>query len=650
MGKPHNRNYVCFLFGAGASVPAGLPTMPQMGLDFFEKFSLPDLRGFLDSMDQEMPRHDPEWSPSDRNVESLLRALQEKSESAHKSKLIPFAAGSVDPRALAQQVETRSSTIVAHELKKFILAQLTKPVRTAYLAPLREWLVMNEPLDIFSLNYDTVVEQFCKSDGIPCTDGFSQTGEWQPDLYYRADSGVRLWKLHGSVNWASSESGWPHRAETPGSWRRHFHSPHTASATAEAALVWPAATKRLEKSLSLLHSAFRNRLATCRLLVVAGYRFADEHIRSALIDNLQINPRLHVLILCGSRSTSEVAKSTLLVGNTRYESRVEVFEPGRVEEALGSKSLRLKATELFQRPNAISPAILTAPAIDKPEVLCLGGFSALDKAEDNLILSRGNPQTVVASLDLLTGRLRQICSWRGWARGLAVLGNNVIVADCARAGFKAGWGIPWKIDAVTGKREPVLSSSSFSFVKAILRTARYRSGVGAAVEFLDYGMLSWPTFAEAVAAQNIVLITEARRLVMIDLNLRTARALTEPRFFNLAAVRHLEGQRCVLLEHVLQQEGVLWEVDYGNQTATPILAGIRNATGLLLNSTKTLAFVAQGDNAPDGKIWQVNLTTRVVSLVATNLDRPGAIVALDDDHLAVATVNALMKIRAQLAV
>jgi hypothetical protein len=63
-----------------------------------------------------------------------------------------------------------------------------------------------------------------------------------------------------------------------------------------------------------------------------------------------------------------------------------------------------------------------------------------------------------------------------------------------------------------------------------------------------------------------------------------------------------------------------------------------------------LAFVAQGDNAPDGKIWQVNLATRIVSLVATNLDRPGSIIALDDDHLAVATANALIKIRAQLAV
>jgi hypothetical protein len=140
------------------------------------------------------------------------------------------------------------------------------------------------------------------------------------------------------------------------------------------------------------------------------------------------------------------------------------------------------------------------------------------------------------------------------------------------------------------------------------------------------------------------LIPEARRLVMIDLNLRTARALTEPRFFNLAAVRHVEGQRCILLEHVLQHEGVLWEIDYGNQTSTPILAGIRNAAGLLLDSTKELAFVAQGDDAPNGTIWQVNLTTKISSLIATNLDRPGAMVALDDDHLAVAMAGALVKI------
>src|ERR1700731_2686989 len=193
---PFAINNVCFLLGAGASVPAGLPTMPQMGLGFFGTFSLPDLRGFLESMDKEMPSYDPHWSPKDRNVESLLRALQEKSESARKSKLMPFVPGSIDPLALAQQVEARSSTIVAHELKKFILAQLTKPVRTAYLASLRQWLTTDKPLDIFSLNYDTVIEQFCKADGIPCADGFNPKGEWQPDLYYRANSGVRLWKLH----------------------------------------------------------------------------------------------------------------------------------------------------------------------------------------------------------------------------------------------------------------------------------------------------------------------------------------------------------------------------------------------------------------------------------------------------------------------
>jgi len=69
MGKPLITNRVCFLLGAGASVPAGLPTMPQMGLGFFGTSSLPDLRGFLESMDKEMPSYDPHWSPNDRNVE-----------------------------------------------------------------------------------------------------------------------------------------------------------------------------------------------------------------------------------------------------------------------------------------------------------------------------------------------------------------------------------------------------------------------------------------------------------------------------------------------------------------------------------------------------------------------------------------------------
>ena len=243
-----------------------------------------------------------------------------------------------------------------------------------------------------SLNYDTVVEQFCKSQRIPCADGFSQGGEWQPDLYYRADSGIRLWKLHGSVNWTSSESGWPRRAETPGSWRRHFHSRHTASATAEAALVacGDKTSREVAVSSPLSVSKQTGNVSSARGRRLSFRRRAHP---SRVVDSLKVNPRLHVLILCGSRSTFDLAKLTLLLGTSGYESRVDVFEPGRIEEALGRGLLKLETTALLQRPDRSFLWAAAAPRERRARSVMPGIFSALDKAGDNLILSRGNPRT-----------------------------------------------------------------------------------------------------------------------------------------------------------------------------------------------------------------------------------------------------------------
>ncbi len=61
-------------------------------------------------------------------------------------------------------------------------------------------------LDIVTLNHDTLVEQFLASRGITFGDGFGPPDgdvRWSDDATYDAPSRVRLFKLHGSVNWYS---------------------------------------------------------------------------------------------------------------------------------------------------------------------------------------------------------------------------------------------------------------------------------------------------------------------------------------------------------------------------------------------------------------------------------------------------------------
>ena len=62
------------------------------------------------------------------------------------------------------------------------------------------------PIELFTTNYDLLIEEALEASGVPYFDGF--VGSYQPTFDLEAveeDSlpgrWVRLWKLHGSVNW-----------------------------------------------------------------------------------------------------------------------------------------------------------------------------------------------------------------------------------------------------------------------------------------------------------------------------------------------------------------------------------------------------------------------------------------------------------------
>jgi len=58
--------------------------------------------------------------------------------------------------------------------------------------------------DIFSLNHDTVIEQFFNNYNISFNDGFQRNSSnveiWNPQLFENEDK-IKLYKIHGSVNW-----------------------------------------------------------------------------------------------------------------------------------------------------------------------------------------------------------------------------------------------------------------------------------------------------------------------------------------------------------------------------------------------------------------------------------------------------------------
>ena len=160
------------------------------------------------------------------------------------------------------------------------------------------WLLKSSrrnPVEIFTVNYDVLIENALEAERIPVFDGF--VGSYKP--FFHADSvrrkesapgmnWVRLWKMHGSVTWR--------RIEQDGRVRVVRGEPDT-----EGEMIYPSFEK-YDESRQLPYSAFTDRLTRFleqddALLIVAGFSFEDEHINSLIFDTLENRPRTHVYAL-----------------------------------------------------------------------------------------------------------------------------------------------------------------------------------------------------------------------------------------------------------------------------------------------------------------------------------------------------------------
>jgi len=80
-----------------------------------------------------------------------------------------------------------------------------------------QWLVKTSrqnPVEIFTVNYDVLIEHALEAERIPTFDGFvgSFRPFFYPDSLRRTESApganwTRLWKMHGSVTWRRVEQG-----------------------------------------------------------------------------------------------------------------------------------------------------------------------------------------------------------------------------------------------------------------------------------------------------------------------------------------------------------------------------------------------------------------------------------------------------------
>lgn len=143
-------------------------------------------------------------------------------------------------------------------------------------------------VEVFTTNYDLLLEQALERVKTPFFDGFSGTNRpfFDPSTISSNDlpaRWVRLWKLHGSINWYTNTNNEVTRGSVAG----------------DGTMVYPSHIK-YDQTQSAPFSALFERLKNFLLerdtiLLTAGFSFADAHISAKLDECMAENPASAIL-------------------------------------------------------------------------------------------------------------------------------------------------------------------------------------------------------------------------------------------------------------------------------------------------------------------------------------------------------------------
>ena len=147
------------------------------------------------------------------------------------------------------------------------------------------------PVEIFTTNYDLLLEQALEEQSVPFFDGFSGSRYPFFDIHSVEEDELptywmRLWKLHGSVNWKAISGGVCRVSK---------------GIDGSPDLIYPSKLK-YDQSRKMPFLAISDRLTNFLLkphavLFVCGYSFGDEHINDTIINALKVNQSANVVAL-----------------------------------------------------------------------------------------------------------------------------------------------------------------------------------------------------------------------------------------------------------------------------------------------------------------------------------------------------------------
>lgn len=310
----HSR-HVCLLLGAGASVSADLPDMRGLTVKVLESLSSSDKDIIGDLL-------------KERNLEQVLTRLRR-------------IAALTDDGEKIGGVDKATSLRLDSQICDIIIQSIRNPCKQEAFKRLASWANRAEyhkPLELFTTNYDLLIEAGLESIGAAYFDGFTGYvhGYFRPDLVESttpisttSSTGIpvqfiRLWKLHGSSNWAWEGVDRGRRIVRLGD-----HAP-----AGKTVAIYPSDQKYDDSRrvpFVVMMDRFRRALSEPEtLLIVSGYSFSDEHINEIIFEAARRRPRSQYVVMCYDSIPPALHKSALEIRNIVAIGAIEAIIGGRL--------------------------------------------------------------------------------------------------------------------------------------------------------------------------------------------------------------------------------------------------------------------------------------------------------------------------------
>ncbi|MPZ32041.1 MAG: SIR2 family protein [Rhodospirillales bacterium] len=292
--------HVCVFLGAGAARACGLPDISQLRDRVLARLEADERAALTTQL-------------TGRNLEEALSRLR---------RIAALVAGDQTVDGLTGDQAKALDAVVCQAIVKEL------DIAGADLAPvcrLAAWVAhagYRLPIEIFTVNYDLLLETALERLRVLYFDGFVGTlrarfhielVENVPGLDAESVPAffVRLWKLHGSVNWAWQDDQQIVRLGQP-------------VAEGAAAAIYPSDAK-YEESRRVPFVVLQDRLRRAlhqpeTLVLIAGYSFNDAHLNELLFDAAARRERSEFIVFCYSAIPEVLANRAGTIPNLQVVS------------------------------------------------------------------------------------------------------------------------------------------------------------------------------------------------------------------------------------------------------------------------------------------------------------------------------------------